>query len=373
MISAQNTFPFSVRPDWPVAQARWKAFWDRQPTDRPCLDIMVPRPTSMPKPVVPESMEARWMDPEYIAAKCLYYFASHYFLGEAVPAVSPGMIGTTTGCGSNIIFSEIAIDYPICMQSINDEVPWHPGPGDPWRVKVDMILNRLLDLAAGKFMVGHNTWQYLMSDFLPMLRGTEGFMLDLIDAPDVCLLKLKEMFPLWLENQQHFESILDRRQGPCGTVLDYNTWSPDRVMSTQADMSLMISRETFDRFVLAELDMLAEHYDYLWYHACGCKRHLVSLLTRPYIRAIQYAPSPKEHDLPVTAHIAFYCEIQAAGRCVDMSVSAKGVGLKTLEYVIRHLSPEGLVIHTSVETPEKAEQLLVDAVKWSGSDCHASI
>ena len=59
----------------------------------------------------------------------------------------------------------------------------------------------------------------------------------------------------------------------------------------------------------------------------------------------------------------------AAGRCVDIEIR----GRKDVEYIIRHLRPEGLLIHTRAENPEDAQKLLADAVKWSGSDCHALV
>jgi hypothetical protein len=39
-----------------------------------------------------------------------------------------------------------------------------------------------------------------------------------------------------------------------------------------------------------------------------------------------------------------------------------------MEYLLRNLKPEGIVLRTSVETPEKAEELLETSVKISGSD-----
>jgi len=356
---------FSVRNDWPNVQQRWCAFWDRQNSDRPCISITCLRQTDMPIPVVPESIEMRYMNPEYLSSQIEYYFASTSFYGEAPPAAPHQMAGTVLGCISNIDFSEGAIEIKPVIKSINEKIPWYPGPDDLWRPKVEKIVNKILDMALGTFMVDQMS-QYPLNDLIPLLRGSTEFMMDLVDDPDLCVQKLRELFPLWLENSQYFRSLLDSRQGECGTVLWNGTWSPDRVRDVQSDMSVMISKEMFERFVLPELDMVSDYYDYLWYHVCGCKRHLGSLLTRSYIRAFQYAPNP--HEPPNgSAHIDFYREIQAAGRCLDISVENN----EDMEYVIRHLRPEGLSIHTHVQKKEDAELLIANAFKWCGTHCHS--
>lgn len=358
---------FNARPDWPSAIPRWRAFWERQPTDRPCLAIKAPRPASAPKPALPANLAARWMDPDYLAAVAKHYFASTCFFGEAVPVLPHLMAGTVTGCGVNVGFADGAIEIKPCMSGMAEPAPWRPGPDDCWRPRLEKILERLLDVAAGNFMLGYLE-QYPVNDLLALLRGASDLMLDLADEPEACLNQLKALFPLWLEDHRHFRSLVDRRQTGCGAVLWSGTWAPFGVKSAQSDMSLMISSEMFDRFVLPELDMLAEHFDCLWYHTCGCKRHLASLLSRPYIRAFQYSPNPQEPPNG-PAHMEFYRSVQAAGRCLDIAVGDRG----SVEYVIRHLRPDGLVIHTGAADAEDARQLLDNAVKWAGSHCRARV
>ena len=41
-----------------------------------------------------------------------------------------------------------------------------------------------------------------------------------------------------------------------------------------------------------------------------------------------------------------------------------------MEFLIRHLRPEGLILRTCVKTQEQADELLDNAVKWCGTDVH---
>jgi hypothetical protein len=38
-----------------------------------------------------------------------------------------------------------------------------------------------------------------------------------------------------------------------------------------------------------------------------------------------------------------------------------------VEYLVRHLRPEGLLVRTFVKTPEQGEELLRNCVSWAGS------
>jgi hypothetical protein len=125
----------------------------------------------------------------------------------------------------------------------------------------------------------------------------------------------------------------------------------------------MISSAMFERWVLRELDLLGERHPIVWYHldGPGAIRHLPALLSRRYIRCIQYVPGAG-HEPNGPAYVDLYRRVQAAGRCLEISTPVENV-----EYVIRRLRPEGLLVRTSVRTPEQGEELLRNAVKWSGT------
>jgi hypothetical protein len=357
---APTSMPLLYKPDWPEAQTRWTAFWERAAVDRPCMDVKAVLPNDLPDVVAPEQPpEARWLDPDYIAQVVARFFETTWLGGESVPVGPHLMAGTTTGCGDNLHFETGGIGIRQCMSSIYEPVNWHPGPDDPWRPKIEKILNRLLDMSEGKFLVG-NLGQYPVTDLLTMLRGNTEFMFDLADDCETCVKRLEETLPGWLANDDWMRGIIEARQD--GLVSGWpGLWCRDYVRITQSDMSAMISDDLFQRFVMVELDALGAIHDRLWYHVCGCKRHLKALLSRPYIRTFQYSPGPREEDNG-PQHIDFYREVQAAGRCLDISAC-----FENMEYLIRNLRPEGLVLRTWAPSREAGEDLLNNATKLCGS------
>ena len=355
--------PLRCKPDWPRAAARWIAFWDRQATDRPCLDVKAPSGRDVAPVPAPENLEERWTDAEYVSRSWVGTLEGTYFGGEAVPSASFIMAGWTLGCGVDITFAETTIYHPVIIRSIHEPVKWRGGADDPWRGKLAKLLNRLLDLAAGRFFASY-TCQVPANDVLYLMRGSGDFLEDLATDGEACRQRLLEILPRWLEDFEFVRRVVDGRQ-PHDHVWSWpGLWSPQFVMTTQSDMSCMISEAMFERYVVAELDVLGERYERLWYHVdgSGAKRHVKRLLERPYIKAIQYVP---EGDIVPNgpAHMELYRQVQAAGRCLDLHVSRK----ENVEYLIRHLRPEGLVIRTGVGSIAEAEELLDHAVKWCGT------
>jgi len=349
------------KPDWPQARKRWGAFWEKVPMDRPCLDVRAPQPTEIAAPPAPDTLEGLYFDVDYISQNWLRMMESTYFGGEAVPTGGFFMGGYALGCGSGAKFAPNTIWHPITMSSIDDPIGWRPGPDDPWRQKLDNVINRLLDLAPGKFLVAYAT-QVMANDLLMLLRDTTAFLVDMSEDCDRCAQRLKELLPLWIENFEHFRTLVDARQGE-GVWGWPGLWHPEMVMISQSDMSCMISEEMFDRYVMVEMDALAERYGPLWYHldGPGAFHQVPRLANSPSIGVIQYVPgSGQAPNGP--AWIDLYRRIQEAGCGLDLSTPIENV-----EFLIRHLRPEGVIIRTGTKSREQADELLENAVKWCGT------
>jgi len=362
---APRTDTLAAKPDWPKAKERWKAYWNRQNTDRPCIDVKASKPTDLPPVPPPATLEGLYFDADFICQSWLRMVDSTYFGGEAVPTGGFFMGGYALGCGDGAIFAPNTVWHPVTMRSIDDPLGWHAGPDDPWRRKLDIVLNRLLDLAPGKFLVGY-ACQVMANDLLMLLRGTDDFLVDMAEDTDKCVRRLDELLAMWTETFEHFRSLVDARQGEC--VWGWpGLWHPKVIVGSQSDMSCMISPAMFDRYVMREMDTTAERYGPLWYHLDGplAVRHLDRLIRSPSICVIQYVPGAGQPDNG-PAWIDLYRRVQAAGRGLDLSASFENV-----EYLIRHLRPEGVILRTYVQSPERAEELLDLAVKWCGTHAGA--
>jgi hypothetical protein len=128
-------------------------------------------------------------------------------------------------------------------------------------------------------------------------------------------------------------------------------------------MSCMISPTMFDQYVVCELEAEAERYERLWYHLDGprARHHLARLLSLPYVEVIEYTTGDGNPPNG-PAYIDMYREIQAAGRCLDLEVP-----LENMEYLVRHLRPEGVILRTDVSSPAEADELIEKARRWAGS------
>jgi len=354
--------------DWDRAKQRWTAFWDRLPVDRPCLDVQAPRESGPDLPT-PPSQQARWLDPDYVAERWLAILENTYYAAEAVPTYWPLiMAGWTLGCSEDVVFNARTIYHPVVMSGMNEPLNWDPGPSDPWRAKLEKLVNRLLDMAPGRFLVGY-TLQLPINDLLTLLRGVDEFLADLGEDCDACCRLMDQGLPRWIEVFEHFRDLIDARQTD-GHVWSWpGLWSREFVMITQSDMSCMISEDMFGRYVMRELNVLGDRYERIWYHldGRGAKRHLKKLLEQPYIKAIQYIPSPDEPPSG-PAHMDLYRQVQSAGRCLELYASADNI-----EYLIRHLRPEGLILRIRVGSPAEADELLANAVKWCGTHVNEGI
>jgi len=350
-----------VKPDWPAAQERWIAVWERRNTDRPLIDVAAPTPETVPPPA-PLSHEARYFDSDYIAAAWEHRMAATYFGGEAVPTGGFFMGGYALGCGRGAVFDEHTVWHPATMSSILAPLGWHPGPDDPWQRKMERVVDRLLDIAPGRFLVG-NVCQVMANDLLPLLRGSEAFLVDLAENAAACARRLDEVLALWVEVFEHFRRRIDARQD-AGCIWGWpGLWHPEMVMITQSDMSCMISPAMFDAYVMRELTALGERYEGLWYHVDGpgAVRHVPALLQCPFVVALQYVPG--DGQPPNGPHyIDVYRKVQAGGRCLDLSAPPENI-----EYLVRHLRPEGLILRTGAPTIEQADELVANAPAWAGS------
>ena len=350
------------KPDWPKAQQRWTAFWELAETDRPCIDVKAPLATDVPPPARPASLEDLYFDPDYVAVQWRHLFATTYFGGEAVPTGGFFMGGYALGCGPDVVLTPNTVWHPVTTRSIRGKVNWRPGPDDPWQQKLDRIIDRLLDESQRKFLVGLAT-QVMANDLLALLRGSQDFLTDLTDDLGNCVRRLEEILPPWIGIVEHYRRKIAARQN-AGCVWGWpGLWHSDFLMIAQSDMSCMISEAMFDRYVMRDIDALGEKFRRVWYHVDGpgAIRHVPRLLKSSCIRAIEYVAGdgqpPNGPD-----YLDLYRQVQSAGRCLDLDAP-----MGNMEYLVRHLRPEGLVLRTWAPSREQADELLDKAKKWAGT------
>ena len=125
----------------------------------------------------------------------------------------------------------------------------------------------------------------------------------------------------------------------------------------------MISPEMFAEFALPILQEQCRRLNYSIYHWDGPGQipHLDLLLSIPELTGIQWTPGAGNPAVDSPRWFPLYRRIQAAGkRLVLLDTPASGIAR-----LLAELSPQGLLIHTTVASEAEAEQLLKDVRRWS--------
>jgi hypothetical protein len=199
------------------------------------------------------------------------------------------------------------------------------------------------------------------NDLLSMLMGTSSFLVGLIDHPGWMR---QAIITGGREQLRMRQCLRDRIRGKhefwYGNAGWMPFWAPEPFVSTQSDVSCMLSPDMFERFVVPELDICAEEHGALWYHLDGgdARHHLPRLLSLPYLRVVQYVPAPSEPPNG-PGHLDLYREIQAAGKIVHIQVSKGNV-----EPLLRDLDPARLMLQTECSDVAEGEALLEAARHW---------
>jgi hypothetical protein len=206
--------PLRYKPDWPEAQKRWIAFWQRDKVDRPLMDVKARLDNGHGPAPHAKSVQDRYFDPGYVTRSWVRTLESTYYGAEAVPVGGFLMGAYALGCGPQVVFDEHTVWHPHTWRSLDDPVPWQPGAEDPWRHKLERVIRRLQDVGPDKFLIGY-VMQVPVNDLLYLLRGGADFLADLARDADKCVERLEQMWPLWVHEFENFRNLIDRRQKGC--------------------------------------------------------------------------------------------------------------------------------------------------------------
>ena len=350
------------KSDWPEAKERLAALWQHEVLDRPCLAIQAPLrkegPAAEPQPT---SDEARWTDPAYLTAIAKHRIENTWWGGEAIPSFLI-QAGWLLCLGGTPRFSRETIWYDKRDVSLNQPSAFRQRPDDQWAKRYQKAIAAMADLAGyDDFLVGA-PGSLPANDLMSMQMGTENFLIAMLDEPEWVAEAIqngaKDLIAACSQIQEDVRSRHEFWYGNAGWM---PFWAPDPFVSTQSDVSCMLSPEMFKRFILPEIDLHGQIYGALWYHLDGrdAKQHLPCLLSLPYLRVIQYVPTPAEPPNGI-GHLDLYRAIQKAGKIVHIDVPWQQV-----EPLLRALDPSRLLMQTTCDSVETGERLLQQSAAWA--------
>jgi hypothetical protein len=340
---------------------RWTALWEGRRLDRPLVEVTAPAETKTQMPRA-DSGEALFLDPDFAAARIEAQLEGTYWGGEVIPSFT--LLGgwtATSYCATpqftdrTIWFDPVEIDY-------EDPAFFDLDLSNPWFRRYEAVHRRMVELAGrDRFMTGEVV---LLpgNDMLSLLMGTNNFLMALLDRPAWMRSTIEKLARQWCAVQDYFLEINRASNAFWYGVAGWAPfWGPEVFAATQSDVSCMIGPDAFAEFIMPELDIVGEHYGRMWYHldGPGAIPHLDALLSREYMRVIQWVPGagaapngPEWIDL--------YRRIQDAGRVV-----MAGIRPQDAEEVVKALDPARLCLQVRAGSEKEAKEFIEDARRWT--------
>lgn len=347
----------SWKGNWEQTQQRFTEWWNQ----RGLVVFMTaqrPQPRErLPRPATPQSMETRWLDPNYRVSISEYLGAQTEYLAESFPffdtQIGPGSLGLFLGAGGEL--AEDTVWYSPCIPDPDSygRIQFNPHH-NLWLERHLALVDEGLHRAQGRYLVGIPDLIENL-DTLAALRGDTPLLYDLIERPDWVVEKVAEINQAFFEVYDLFYKRVSAADGSC-CFGPFCLWGPGKTAKLQCDISATISPRMFRQFVLPALTEQCSWLDFAMYHLDGttCLQHLDQLLDIQPLKAIEWTPqagrasggSPEWYDL--------YRRIKAGGK----SVQVIEVADEELIPLLDAIGPQGTYIlmrdtHRSLDQAEK--------------------
>ena len=346
------------KPDWEQTKENYKAWWAREYFGRAAIAVYAPKEGVKPEPPpLPEKLEDRWLDFDYLAASNEYRMKKTFYGAEAFPDWNPGYPGNDghhafLGCKVTLTedtgwVSPIIADGELTSHDYNDLKL--NKDGECWKF-FRAVRELGVRESKGKSLCGNFAFG-ACGDTLAHLRTSEKLLLDVIDCPE-CVRDFEiHLMKQWIEI--HEESYAITREAAEGSTCWFNLWSPGKFYGVQNDFSYMISTKMFEEVFLPAIKMQADYLDNAVYHVDGTEafRHVDVLLGIGSIQAIQILPGAGK---PGPLHyMDVLKKVQAAKRNLHITVEPGEV-----RHALENLSARGLILNTYCKTEGEARDLI---------------
>jgi len=330
----------ATKPDLAEVLARFEAWWNGEPLDRPLVTIEV-EPACPPK--LPDrrhgSLRARWMDVEYVLDCVEARVQNGVFLADTVPIYMPflGPEICATLFGAELEFKDEETSYSIpVVRRVRDVLAMEPAFTGVYWETIRQLTDLSIERGRGRWITGV-TDLHTNGDLVAALRDPQELCVDCADDLEGVRLACEHV-------TDSFASIFDDLYGriaaagqPC------TTWTPALAMAPwytiSCDFICMISPPMFREAILPSIRREIEHMKYSLFHldGPGALQHLDSLLELDGLHAIQWVYGAGAG--PATRWIDLYRRIQDAGKCLQI---VGYHGLDEFRAVAPYLKPQGL-------------------------------
>lgn len=355
--------------NWDMIKKRMEAFWNNEVLDRPIVIVQCNKdnnnPFSNARPWKNETIKDWYLNPECILERNLDKFEKTYYAGDAVPIIFPN---TGVGALTKYLMPENLLDthvhyantvwYTPVLEDLDTFEIAFNEQNKAYQTELE-IIKYLNEQSKGRYLVAQpdNCGCY---DILGALRGNEQLMMDFLEDPEaVREAGNKVVDALIACETQMLAAAAESCDG--GSAQGWmSTWSPGRHMQMQCDLSVMISHQMYEDFIVEELERVSNWLDHAIYHFDGIEqtRHLDLLLSIKKLNMIQWTHVDGQPSILENLHTVH--RIQEAGKGILM-----GVGASDLDTVLNNTSPYGRFLHVGVKDPEEADAVVDYVTKHS--------
>ncbi|MFO7871390.1 MAG: hypothetical protein R6V03_08165 [Kiritimatiellia bacterium] len=354
-----------IKPDLAEAQERVEAWWRRENTGRPILQIYAPRDGATPYDgPVTDDMDAWWTDPEYVLPRLEHRLLSTYYAAEAMPVVFPvsvGIVSITTKYlgGPNVYLSKNTTWSNPIIEDWDEAPSLEFDENNTWWRKSERLLK-----AGVKFIKerGYDAFVGVPdlngpTEVLSGLREAQKLAMDFYDCPERIKPALRKVQDAWFEAYRRCTAIA-RETG--GYLCWLGVWSEQPMSDLQSDFSCLISRDMYDEYFLPFIVEQAGAIDRTIYHldGPGAVRHLESLLAIEELDAIQWVQGAGGGEM--TDWIDLLKRIQAGGKLIHAGCRPAEVPV-----LCRELDPSGLLLGVSAGSQAEADDVIREAERAS--------
>ncbi|MEJ5198386.1 MAG: trimethylamine corrinoid protein 2 [Anaerolineae bacterium] len=331
------------KSDWPQAREQWARFWHREGMAIVLHPVRKQPVEPLPPPPPPTSLEQKWLDPGYRAARTEYEMATHAFPAEALPIfdtnIGPGSLGMILG--AEVRLDEDTVWYYPCIGDPDSYGPIRFEPeGNLWFARHMALIEAGVQRAQGRYLVGIPDLIEGL-DTLAALRGDMQLLYDLKERPEWVKERLAEINAAYFQVfDLMYERVRDAAGGNAFTA--FRIWGPGKTAKLQCDFSANISPRMFRTFVSPYLAEQCAWLDYSLYHLDGTTalQHLEPLLEIEELDAIEWTPQAGRPGGGSPEWYGLYKRIRAAGK----GVQAVGVALDEVIPLLDAVGPAGMCI-----------------------------
>ncbi len=340
--------------DFEKIKQRFDAFWQREIVDRPMIAITVPRKERKQADFpIPDTVEGKWMDIEYILKRIELRFENTLYFGDAVPSFWPniGPDSFTAYLGGELTFKDERTSW--VRPFVSDISEYHPvfdKNNRWWRFMCD-LMDAACAVSEGNFLVGipdlHGG-----GDSLVAALDASKLAMYLYDKPDEVKRVMKTLTDIYIEMYDLYYETTSQVQ--TGSITWIPAYSRGKYVALQNDFSGLISPEMFKEFFLYEdVIVLSQHLDDCIYHLDGpiALGNLDDLLEVETLNGIQWVPGAGAK--PMREWVDVCSKVLNSGKCLQIGCASSSV-----EFLLSKLKHEGLFITTWCGTEEEARAML---------------